>query len=389
MTSGTGRVTAALLTMEDMARFDTTVGAGVFGNLITVVVGVPVVVGVVGGQQITAVPGWLWVSLYVGLVAAQVACSWLSWVVTRGWVTAMFALMVVLGPAVVLGAPRAGWLPIVLVLTSALSAYLVPPRIVAMVVLLNTVVIAVAAAQFGGAVSEVAFSALIYGVLQVGTALSVHATQKEERTRRELAIAHAELRATTAALAETTRSAERLRIARDLHDAVGHQLTSLALELEVASHRPSEASVRIAKARDMAGMLLTDVRSVVSELREHSPDLEDSLAGIVADIPEPTVHLRVDKTRRLDEDRVLLLIRCVQEIVTNSIKHAQAHHLWIDVVHDESHVTLTAHDDGVAREPIALGNGLRGIAERAGEAGGTARFWVDKGFRVDVTVPAS
>src|SRR5690606_10299943 len=132
-----------------------------------------------------------------------------------------YAASVVLGPVVVLGAPNAGWLPIILVLTAALGCYIVSVRTVAAIIVFNTVVIAVSASFHTTSIAEVAFSAVVYGVIQAATAMSVRATIKEARAQRELAIAHAELKATTAALTETSRSAERLRIARDLHDAVG------------------------------------------------------------------------------------------------------------------------------------------------------------------------
>src|SRR5204863_1503702 len=83
--------------------------------------------------------------------------------------------------------------------------------------------------------------------------------------------ANAELHATRALLVEDSRVAERLRISRDLHDTLGHHLTALSLQLEVASRLASgPAAERVTEAHAITRLLLGDVRDVVSRLRESS-----------------------------------------------------------------------------------------------------------------------
>lgn len=300
-----------------------------------------------------------------------------------------FAMQIVFGPAVVLLAPGSGWVPILLVFTAALSGYIVPPRTTVAIVGGNAVVAGAAAWLAGGGALEIGMTALLYLMLQALSATAVVIQQREEEGRRRLAEAHTELRATAALLADSSRATERLRIARDLHDVVGHQVTALALELEVASHRSTPpASTRVARARMIAKDLLTDMRATVGELRDGTTDPRAALEAVVTDLPRPEVHLRVADDVAVDGERLTALVRCVQEIVTNAIRHADATSLWIDVEVDEDGSTvLRARDDGRGARQLVQGNGLTGLRERMEALGGHARFSSDRGFQVVTMVP--
>ena len=370
-----------------MFRLDAATGAGIFSTLMSVVVGLPVLISVDDGADLLAIPLWVWVTAYTLLLVAQIAITWVSWLIARPAQLVLYGMSVLLGPVIVLGAPGAGWLPIILVLTAAIGCYLVSGRTVAAIIVMHTVVIALAAGVQNPTVFNVVFSALVYAVIQTATSMSMFATIREARTRQELAVAHAELKAATVALAQTSRSAERLRIARDLHDAVGHQLTSLALELEVASHAPDKAAIHVDRSRAIARDLLAEVRAVVSDLRLHSPDLRTAIEAMVDGLPDLDVQLTVEDTLVLDEEHTLTLMRCVQEVVTNTIRHAQATSLTIEVTRHDDRVLLSTQDNGVARGPVRVGNGLSIIHERAQELGGSAHFATDDGFQVKVKVP--
>ena len=104
---------------------------------------------------------------------------------------------------------------------------------------------------------------------QLFAAYAAHVAERERRGREQLAAANAELTATRRLLAVTSRNAERLRIARDLHDVMGHHLAALSLQLEAARHAaPGEVGGHVEIARQVAATLLTEVRQVVSTLRE-------------------------------------------------------------------------------------------------------------------------
>ncbi|MGB6275527.1 MAG: histidine kinase, partial [Rhodococcus sp. (in: high G+C Gram-positive bacteria)] len=242
----------------------------------------------------------------------------------------------------------------------------------------------------GGRISEIALIASIYGALQVASALSVTAQLRQARLRRELAVAHAELRTASALLDDSSRADERLRIARELHDVLGHQLTALSLELEVASHQvPGPAREHVVRARTIARDLLGDVRATVGEVRSRTPVLGESLDRLVAQLPEPVVHLTVDPDIRVDEARAVAVMRCVQEMITNTIRHANADEMWIEVTADPAGaLSVSVRDDGRASADFEPGHGLQGIRERIEGLGGTVTFSVDRGFAVQATVPA-
>ncbi|MEV0729326.1 histidine kinase [Polymorphospora sp. NPDC050346] len=373
-----------------MKRFEPDLWAGILGTLLCAAVSLSVLVAQLQGGDVTLGPGWVWWLCFGAYVVAWTTCAWLVDLLPRRILQAVFAAQVLLGATVVLLAPRAGFIPIVLVFTAALSVYLVPWQVTAGLIVFNTVVVAGAAVSVTSNLASVLGTAFIYLLLQLGTTLGTMGHLREIRTRRRLAAAHTELRAAGALLAESSRADERLRIARELHDLLGHQLTVLTLELEIASHQSTPpASEHVTRAARVARELLADVRTTVGELRHRAPDLRHTLEHIVAELPEPAVHLRIDDAVQVDEGRTTALIRCVQEVVTNTIRHSEASQMWIEITAGrDGGITFTAWDDGRGAERIVVGNGLRGIVERVTELGGQARFSADRGFKVVAEVPA-
>jgi signal transduction histidine kinase len=200
---------------------------------------------------------------------------------------------------------------------------------------------------------------------------------RQHAARDELRKLNSELHATQALLADNTRIAERVRIARELHDLVGHHLTALTLNLEVATHLvEGKALEHVQQARSLAKLLLADVREVVSEMRENDKvDLAAALSTLIEGVPEPAVHLDLPrKLAMLDPVPAQVLLRCAQEAITNSVRHAGARNLWIRLAQDENGVVLAAHDDGRGSSDLAVGNGLSGMRERLQQLGGELRL---------------
>jgi len=200
---------------------------------------------------------------------------------------------------------------------------------------------------------------------------------RQHAARDELRKLNSELQATQALLADNTRIAERVRIARELHDLVGHHLTALTLNLEVATHLvEGKALEHVQQARSLAKLLLADVREVVSDIRDNDKvDLASALGTLVEGVPEPVIHLDLPRElAMLDPLEAQVLLRCAQEAITNSVRHAGARNLWIRLAHDENGVALTAHDDGRGASDLAIGNGLSGMSERLQQLGGELRL---------------
>ena len=191
--------------------------------------------------------------------------------------------------------------------------------------------------------------------------------------------------------ADRSRVAERLRIAQELHDALGHHLTALTLNLEAALQRSDGAAkADVQKAQTMARQLLADVRALVAEERDPF-DLGATLAALVAGVPAPRVHLDVDAALRIDDpERAHIVLRCVQEIVTNAARHSGADNLWITIERDGRGFRIRARDDGRGSEARAEGFGLRGMRERIERAGGELRIDTQpgRGFAVVAVLPS-
>jgi signal transduction histidine kinase len=217
-------------------------------------------------------------------------------------------------------------------------------------------------------------------------------TRSEGLARQALARTNAELTATRELLAENSRVAERLRIARDLHDTLGHHLTALSIQLEVASRlTEGAAATHIREAHAVARLLLSDVRDVVGKLRDSRQlDLSRALQALTS--ATGTLQIHLDMPERLDVPdpaRAHALLRCVQEIITNTTRHAAARNLWITIAQRPDGVDLRARDDGQGVQALTWGNGLRGMRERFEEYAGRVEVQSShgSGFEVRAFMP--
>ena len=221
---------------------------------------------------------------------------------------------------------------------------------------------------------------------------AAHLARSEASARESLAKVNAELRATHALLADNARMAERLRISRDLHDVLGHNLTSLTVHLDVADRLAQGASVQHVRcARAIAGTLLDEVRGVVSQIRVQPVDLRATLRSLTEGLPGLRVDLTIpDELTALDPARADAILRCVQELITNTLRHAQARELSIEIRQSiDGALSIAARDDGRGGEVIE-GHGLAGMRERFEALGGSLSVAgaPGRGFSVQGQIPA-
>lgn len=215
----------------------------------------------------------------------------------------------------------------------------------------------------------------------------------EWRHRRELVRINAELKATQELQADSVRLAERLYISRELHDALGHHLAALSVNLQLASHlAEGDAARPVQEAHLIARTLLADVRDVVNTMRHDSSiDLRRALETLAAGVNQPMIHIDIpDELKDADPLQAHTLFRCVQEIITNTMRHSGARNLWLTVARDEAGLSLHARDDGRGAECLKPGNGLRGMRERVEEYGGqlSLESQVGNGFAAKVWLPS-
>jgi signal transduction histidine kinase len=217
---------------------------------------------------------------------------------------------------------------------------------------------------------------------------------RERAARTALAIANAELRASRELLAENSRAAERLRISRDLHDALGHHLVALSIQLDVASRRaPELAAQDIHEAHSITRLLLSDVRDVVGTLRwEAHTDAAALIRPLCRDIGDLSIHLEIPQGALLvDAAQAEALVRCIQEVITNALKHARASNLWIQLAPVAGGITVRARDDGRGAPLLQPGTGLTGMRERFAQLGGEVAVTAKdgEGFAVHAFMPTT
>ncbi|MEV7193524.1 histidine kinase [Streptomyces sp. NPDC093510] len=223
---------------------------------------------------------------------------------------------------------------------------------------------------------------------------------------RELVRTTLQLRQARATVAQLAANEERLRLARDLHDLLGHSLSLVTLKSELAGRmlpdHPDKAARQIADIEQVSRQALVDVRAAVSGYRRRT--LADELAGArtaltAADIeavlpPEPPAALP-------GEEAEAALAWALREAVTNVVRHSGARRCTVAFTARQTLggplLELSVEDDGVGSSGAAgaagaaAGNGLTGLAERVEAVGGALETGpgARRGFRLVVRVPVT
>jgi len=220
----------------------------------------------------------------------------------------------------------------------------------------------------------------------------------EWRARTQLQAAHTRLQASAAQVAELSATAERNRVARDIHDGLGHHLTAIAVLLEKSAtfrdRDPAAADQALDHARTSARHALDDVRRSVSTLRDESAPfrLSKALADLVRGSGDGGLSVTMDwhgDESAYDPAALMALYRAAQEGLTNVRRHSRASVASVVVHCDPSTASLVVTDDGRGFSPDQEGFGLRGMRERIHLVGGS--ITVDSrpggGTRLAVAVP--
>lgn len=214
-----------------------------------------------------------------------------------------------------------------------------------------------------------------------------------------------ELHAAREEIARLAVTTERLRIARDLHDLLGHTLSLIALKSELARRlievAPERAAVEIGDVEAVARKALQEVREAVASYRQPTLANELQSASEILAAAGIDYHYEGDAG---GEDALPMPIEAVlawtiREGVTNIIRHSRAHQCWIHMQRGQREVQIEIIDDGTGvAQPVGIGtavradssgNGLRGLAERVEMLGGKfdGGAYSGGGFRLAVSLP--
>lgn len=224
----------------------------------------------------------------------------------------------------------------------------------------------------------------------------------------KLVAAHVQLHEYSVQIEELSVIRERNRIARDIHDTLGHSLTLLAVQLETAMQLEARGDGRLHEellaARQVTKACLGEVRHSVEALRPGETDarsLHEQLHSLVLQFestcPQTKITMDLDEyTHPVDPEVGVALYRCAQEALTNIRKHANATKVLLRLSTTggrKDHVELTVldngHGSGTTDEHSVSGFGLLGMGERITLLGGTLRAGPESGhgWRVEAVLP--
>ncbi len=207
---------------------------------------------------------------------------------------------------------------------------------------------------------------------------------ESQRLLSELQEAHQQLQEYALQAEDLAVAQERNRLAREMHDTIGHRLTVATVQLEGAqrliANEPDRAGELVATVREQVREALAELRQSVATLREPLEaglPLDASLKRLVNNFESATglsVHLLLpDELPPLSHAHRLALFRTAQEALTNIQRHASAQQAWMQLACSNGLITLRVSDNGVGipgQAAPAASFGLRGIRERAAQLGG-------------------
>jgi two-component system sensor histidine kinase DesK len=201
---------------------------------------------------------------------------------------------------------------------------------------------------------------------------------------------YAELLRTRAEVEQLAKIAERERIARDLHDVLGHTLTLIAIKSELASKLatadPARSTSEIREIECIAREAMRELRTTVTAYRNTGIAAEIESARSLLEEAGLTVEMNVTSVP-MEPRKETALALALREAVTNVVRHARATHVRVVLANDASIHRLEVRDDGVGGA-TAEGNGLTGMRERVEACGGTVIRESAGGTHLAVMVPA-
>jgi two-component system, NarL family, sensor histidine kinase DesK len=242
--------------------------------------------------------------------------------------------------------------------------------------------VAIATRAEGESVSTISAKALT--VIAIGFMMT--AFNRQIRVNRELRTAREEL-------SRLAVSEERLRIARDLHDLLGHSLSVVTLKTELAARllerEPAKAAAELADVQAVSRQALAEVREAVQGYRQLG--LADALDGARTALTAAGIDCELDETHvELPPDVESVLAWAVREGTTNVVRHSRAGHCAVRIRGAGDEAVVEIEDDGAPpRGDARAGSGLSGLAERAERVRGRLEAGAvpGGGFRLRLTVP--
>jgi signal transduction histidine kinase len=215
---------------------------------------------------------------------------------------------------------------------------------------------------------------------------------KKEILYKELLDANKKLKEYTDEVRRLSVVEERNRIARDIHDSLGHNMTALIMQLQMAEHYLKtdysksqellESSVKTAKDS------LAGIREVVKTLRNADASLSASgaIKALAEEFSEKTgieTELNINGKITDNTKAAEAIYHIVQEGMTNAARHGHATKIWLELDYRDDSVIFSIKDNGTGAVSFAEGYGIRGIRERVRAFNGSVEFKPENGFAIN------
>ena len=191
---------------------------------------------------------------------------------------------------------------------------------------------------------------------------------------------------------------ERKRIAREIHDTLGHALTGISAGIDAVKVLVDIDTNRAKEQLNNVSVVVRDgIRDVRGSLNKMRPGalenntLKEALIKIIREyeaISNLEIHLRYEWDNiDLDIAKEDIVFRVIQESITNSVRHGHAKTIWIELLEEDEAYVMTIHDDGVGFDELHYGYGLKQMQERLMIIGGSVRFENRDGFYTHIKIP--
>jgi len=252
-------------------------------------------------------------------------------------------------------------------------------------------------------INDIGFVIFLYFLLQnkINENRAIRKLNKELRiTASELEVANIQLKELAKTSEENVKMKERNRLAREIHDILGHSLTSITTGIEACVELigiDSElAKKQLNKILELSRKGLLDIRRSVRELKIDSiakTELLPAIQNLVKDINDCTpvlINLEIaGKVLKLKDDEDQTVYRIIQESITNSIRHGKASEINITIIFYQHTMKISVKDNGIGSNKVNEGFGLTHIRERVDMLNGRIDYETtgNKGFNLNVEIP--
>lgn len=241
----------------------------------------------------------------------------------------------------------------------------------------------------------------LFGLCSVCISIMINALQREYKSRHKLALAHEKLREYALIAEDKATLDERNRIAREIHDSLGHALTAQSIQLDNAiafwQLDPTKAYNFLTEAKTLVTTALREIRYSVATMRAdplQEQNLEIAIATLLKEFSQTTTivpQCHISLPYPLSKEVKITLYRIVQEALTNISKHSEATKVMVELQAFPEHLSLLIQDNGKGFDPQqnTTGFGLQGVRERVAALAGYLQMSsdFDRGCTITINIP--